>query len=153
MLKAIFSIEDSNFSWKQQFEVKNNLMIDLFITNMQLFTSQDVNWWTGMWITCGFISCLDSHSDGTHSLQKIHWWAKFSKTVLMKKQTHLHFGWPEGVHICSNIWVSYSFKNRYFKSLVAIVETLFVKGSQEERSGVQLLWKPRCKLAVAVCCN
>ncbi len=20
-----------------------------------------------------FISCLDSHSDGTHSLQKIHW--------------------------------------------------------------------------------
>ncbi len=30
-------------------------------------------------ITCEllwcFISCLDSHSDGTHSLQKIHWWA------------------------------------------------------------------------------
>ncbi len=23
-----------------------------------------------------FISCLDSHSDGTHSLQRIHWWAK-----------------------------------------------------------------------------
>ncbi len=22
-----------------------------------------------------FISCLDSHSDGTHSLQSIHWWA------------------------------------------------------------------------------
>ncbi len=22
-----------------------------------------------------FISCLDSHSDGTHSLQRIHWWA------------------------------------------------------------------------------
>ncbi len=21
----------------------------------------------------GFISCLDSHSDGTHSLQSIHW--------------------------------------------------------------------------------
>ncbi len=30
-----------------------------------------------------FISCLDSHSDGTHSLQRIH------KSVLMKKQTHL----------------------------------------------------------------
>ncbi len=35
-------------------------------------------WWTGVvWITCGllwcfFISCLDSHSDGTHSLQI--WW-------------------------------------------------------------------------------
>ncbi len=22
-----------------------------------------------------FISCLDSHSDGTHLLQRIHWWA------------------------------------------------------------------------------
>ncbi len=22
-----------------------------------------------------FISCFDSHSDGTHSLQRIHWWA------------------------------------------------------------------------------
>ncbi len=32
------------------------------------------------WIRCVdycdvFISCLDSHSDGTHSLQRIHWWA------------------------------------------------------------------------------
>ncbi len=24
---------------------------------------------------CGFISCSDSHSDGTHSLQSIQWWA------------------------------------------------------------------------------
>ncbi len=41
--------------------------------------------------TCGllwcFISCLDSHSDGTHSLLRIHWWASdvmlhFSKSVL-----------------------------------------------------------------------
>ncbi len=30
--------------------------------------------WSG--VDCDvFISCLDSHSDGTHSLQKIHWWA------------------------------------------------------------------------------
>ncbi len=41
-----------------------------------------------------FISCLDSHSDGTHSLQMIHWWASdamlhFPKSVLMKNQTHL----------------------------------------------------------------
>ncbi len=36
-----------------------------------------------------FISYLDSHSDGTHSLQRIHWWASdvmllFSKSVQMK---------------------------------------------------------------------
>ncbi len=47
-----------------------------------------------------FISRLDSHSDGTHSLQRMHWWASdvmlnFSKSVLMKKQTHLHLGWRE----------------------------------------------------------
>ncbi len=53
-----------------------------------------------MWITCVFISCLDSHSDGTHSLKRIHWWAsdvmlKFSKSVPIEKETHLHLGWPE----------------------------------------------------------
>ncbi len=57
-----------------------------------------------VWIACGllwcFISCLDSHSDGTHSLLRIHWWTSdvmlhYSKSVLMKKQTHLHLGWPE----------------------------------------------------------
>ncbi len=80
------------------------LMIDLFLTNMQLFTSQNVNWWScGLLVDyCdGFISCLDSRFDGTHSLQRIHWWASdemlyFFKSVLTKKQTHLHFGWSEG---------------------------------------------------------
>lgn len=31
--------------------------------------------------------------------------------------------------------------------LVAIVETLFIKGLKKEGSGVQLLWKLRCKAA------
>ncbi len=41
-------------------------MLDLF----QLLSPPDVNWWTGVvWILVDvFISCLDSHSDGTHSL-------------------------------------------------------------------------------------
>ncbi len=63
-----------------------------------------------MWITVdyfdAFISCLNSHSDGTHSLQRIHWWESnvmlhFSKSVPMKKQTHLHLGWPEEEYIFS----------------------------------------------------
>ncbi len=85
-------------------------VVDLFLTNMQLFTAYYINWWTGVvWITCGllwrFISCLDSHSDGTHSLQRIHWWASnimlhFSQSFPMKKQTYLHPGWPaEWVHL------------------------------------------------------
>ncbi len=43
-------------------------MMDLF----QLISSPDVIWWTGVvWIIVMFLS--DSHSDGTHSLQSIHW--------------------------------------------------------------------------------
>ncbi len=53
-----------------------------------------------------FISCLDSHSDGTHSLQSIHWWASdgmlnFSKSVLMKKRTH--HGWLEDDKMSTNV--------------------------------------------------
>ncbi len=51
--------EDSHFSQKHQFELKNVLMIDLFLTNTHLFTSQDGNWWTRvMWITCGLLWCF-----------------------------------------------------------------------------------------------
>ncbi len=81
--------------WARILTRRDILMMDLFLTNMQLFVSQDVNWWTGVvWISCVllwcFISCLDSHSDGTHSLQMMHWCPSdvmlhFSKSVLMKK--------------------------------------------------------------------
>ncbi len=55
-----------------------------------------------------FINCLDSHSDGTHSLQRIYWCGSdvmlnFPKSVLMKKQTHLYLGWPEGKSIFSKL--------------------------------------------------
>ncbi len=55
-------------------------------------------WIDVLWITCAllwcFISCLDSYSDGTHSLQMIHCCASdeilnFSKSVLIEKQTTL----------------------------------------------------------------
>ncbi len=52
--------------------------MDLFLTNMQLLSSQDTDGleWCGLLVDyCDvFISCLDSHSDGTHSLQSIHCW-------------------------------------------------------------------------------
>ncbi len=51
-------------------------MMDLFVTDMQFFTSQDNKWWTGVvWIIVMFLSAVWTHSDGTHSLQRIHWWA------------------------------------------------------------------------------
>ncbi len=59
-----------------------------------------------LWIIVIFISCLDSHSDGTHSLQRIQWCASdvmlnFSRSALTKKQTDLHFGKPKGKCILS----------------------------------------------------
>ncbi len=66
-------------------------MMYLFLTYTQFFTLQDINRWTGVDYCDVFISCLDSHSDGTHSLQRIHWWVgevmlNFSKTALMKNK-------------------------------------------------------------------
>ncbi len=50
--------------------------------------------WSGVDYCDVFISCLDSHSDGTHSLQSIYLWA--SHVML---------------HFCPQFfWVSYSFK-------------------------------------------
>ncbi len=43
------------------------------------------------WIIVCFISYLKFCSDGTHSLQRIHWWATFLQSVPIKKQPHLHF--------------------------------------------------------------
>ncbi len=68
------------------------------------------------------ISCLDSHSDGTHSLQRMLLWASdtmqhFSKSVLMKKQTHLQLGWPERV----NIFVFFYFCANYSFNSLALV--------------------------------
>ncbi len=53
--------------------------------------------WSGVDYCDVFISCLDSHSDGTHSLQSIHCWD--IPPNLMKKQTHPDLGWPAGEHI------------------------------------------------------
>ncbi len=59
--KAIVWIEKSYFIKKQWFEVNNinNNLDELFLINMQLFSSRDVNWWTGVvWITCGLLWCF-----------------------------------------------------------------------------------------------
>ncbi len=63
--------------FKQWNEVKHVLMMDLCLTNMQLlphYTLTDWFEWCALLVDyCDvFISCLDSHSDGTHSLQSIH---------------------------------------------------------------------------------
>ncbi len=87
MLKCI---KDGFVSYKQSFLLHKTLTDGLE--------------WCGffLWIIVMFlISCLDSHSDGTHSLQRIQWWASdvmlhIAKSVSIMKQTHLHTGSSEG---------------------------------------------------------
>ncbi len=64
--------------------------------------------WSGVDYCDVLISCLDSRSDGTHSLQTIRLWASdvmlhFSKSVPMKKHTHLHVQ-PQGVLVFISGW-------------------------------------------------
>ncbi len=56
--------------------------------------------WSHMDYCDVFISYLNSHYHGTHSLQR-EWWVSdvvlnFSKSATMKKQNHLHLVLPEG---------------------------------------------------------
>ncbi len=107
-LKQLFHwIEDLYFGQKQRFRVKNALVMNLFLKLYKTLIRLE---------SCGllvdycdvFFSCLDSHSDGTHSLHRIHWWASdvkrnFSKT----KKTCLHIGleyywWKELAH--KTVW-------------------------------------------------
>ncbi len=43
--------------WSDVMASSSNILLkDLFLTNSQLFTSQDINWWTGVvWISCGLL--------------------------------------------------------------------------------------------------
>ncbi len=96
---------DWYFSQNQSFKVKN-ILIDLFLTNMQPFASQNINWWTGVvWFIVMFYQLFGlsfwrhpfTAEDPTTSDVMLH----FSKSVQKKKPNHLHPWWPEGEYIFS----------------------------------------------------
>ncbi len=100
-------------------------MMDLFLLNMQLFASQDVNWhleWCGLLVDyCNvFVSCLDSHSDGTHSLQGIHWWASNVMLNLSKSDGIIYIleGLESACSAICHLWVNYSSKGNFDYSLL-----------------------------------
>ncbi len=70
-----------------------------------------------------FISCLDSHSDGTHSLQRIHWWASNAKLHFYKsKNTKKHEETNSSTYLMAWVFTSVNVHfgvNYYFKALVA----------------------------------
>ncbi len=88
--------------------VKSILIMDLFFTNIvKMFWLHkmliDGLEWCGLLVDyCDvFISCLDSHSDGTHSLQRIHQWASdgmlhFSKSDEETNSSTFWMAWKYG---------------------------------------------------------
>ncbi len=88
------------------------LMLDL----CQVLSSPDDNWWTGV-DYCEFSS--SSHSDGTHSLQSIHWlsfWrhpftAEHPLTLILTAPIHCRSHWLlilTATHHCRSIqWLSF----------------------------------------------
>ncbi len=64
------------------FKLKTSWWICFIFCLLQMLT--DGLEWCGLLVDyCDvFISCLDSHSDGTHSLQSIHCWARCNATFL-----------------------------------------------------------------------
>ncbi len=79
-------------------ELNKNVLMSLFLKNTSFqIKRQYLMDWSGVGYYDVFIIFLDSHSDGTHSLQSIHWWASdvmqhFSKSVLMEKQGNVILG-------------------------------------------------------------
>ncbi len=78
-------------------------------------TSNLVKWWTGVvWIIVMFlIRCLDSHSDGTHSLQSIHCWTSDVMLHFSKSDEETN-NFLNGLRISTfsanvHFWVNFSF--------------------------------------------
>ncbi len=103
-----------------------------------------------------FISCLDSHSDGTHSLQRIHCWASDGKLNFSKSDEETLIYISDGLRvskISSNVyfWVNFSFKNvfvcflcRDAKSCCQILEQHAIhRIIREQRVSVSRVWKTK----------
>ncbi len=90
--KAILWIVDYILARSSGLKFKYILMMDLFLTNMQLFISQDVNWFTGLLYFYQLFELL-------------FWWHPFTA------------GDPFVSKQCSDTFLNYSFKTIYFKDV------------------------------------
>ncbi len=89
--EAILWIEDLYFSQKQQFEACWWISYKHggFLLHKTLIDGLES---CGLFVNyCNaFINCLNSLSDGTHSLQRIGWWANFQQFSINQSKTLIH---------------------------------------------------------------
>ncbi len=94
--------------------------------------------WSGVDYCDVFISCLDSQSDGTHSLQSIHCWDTDAGTHFSKSDDDLR------VRTCSaniNFWVNHCFNS---SSISVSADELFL--SALYRSQARLSTRGGCEV-------
>ncbi len=92
------SIFLSRFRW-DKFSLKNAIVRikELYLARSNGFKLRASLWWLTN-ITCGL---LNSRSDGTHSLQRIHWWAR---DVMLNEETNSSTSWMAwGIFIFATI--------------------------------------------------
>ncbi len=125
---------DTCFSPKQRFEVKQILMMDLFLTNMQLFTLQDVNRWTGVvWIIVMFYQLFGlsfwRHPFSAEDPLVSKWYnAKFLK-ICSEEETNSSSACSLRVNKSSanfNIWANYSFKEIFLRPLEYLLSYRYI---------------------------
>ncbi len=78
-------------------KVKNIFKKNVFITKSVLLYKMliyGLEFMDYLWIIVIAVCCLDSHSDGTHSLQMIHWWAS---DVMLNFLNGQEFKWRKGL--------------------------------------------------------
>ncbi len=106
-------IMDSYFVRKRQFKVKMSWWICFLQTCS--FSLLKTNWWTGLvWIIVMLLSAVCTHSDGTHSLQKIHLWAS---------DVMLHFSKSSGETSSSMPWMAWGWNILIFQWPIPIKKT------------------------------
>ncbi len=88
------------FHWRKQYHEKRIHILSGNNTIQYCFLQMCSFWlhkmlvdgleWCGLLVDyCEvFISCLDSHSDGTHSLQRIHWWVEWYNAAFLQICSH-----------------------------------------------------------------
>ncbi len=74
--------------------------------------------WSGVDYCDVFISCLDSHSDGTHSLQRIHWWASDGK---------IHFSKSNEETNSSTFWMAWGWVKFHWFTKCSFLGELFLQ--------------------------
>ncbi len=135
--KSTIWIEESYFSWKQWFEVKNILIVDLFITNMQLFTLHVNRWicyivdYCSVWavLMCQLFELWFWRHPFTAKYPLVSKWCDyhFSKCIHMKKLTHILDGLRVGKFSAYyNFWVKNSSVQQTTASVKMLWNVLYV---------------------------